>query len=263
MTPEVGSRAHSTTSSPAVGTKAPPPTPISTTVIAEAAAKLEPIEEDEADVLAKLADESKLGLSDSKFAHKLHYPVPEYTPGASTSCTQHAPARAEMPPGSTPKIKKEMVIDVRPKGYIEHVISEFQKKHVNNFKKDDGALTEKSNEQTSATASIAATKPVAPSNEKYNIPVKPIEKVSQDVKTAESKSSTDATTADTSPSDVHGPATGTAESEIVEENREYLTHFKSWGKPEARDKPGKWMTYLPPQLLMMVVSCSRSPCHAV
>jgi hypothetical protein len=144
-----------------------------------------------------------------------------------------------MPPSFTPKVKKEMVIDDPPKGYIEHVISQFQKKHINDFKKDDAALTEQIDQQTSEMASIAAAKPLAPSNDKYDTLIKPTEKVSQDVKTAESKSSKDAAASDMSPVKVQGAAVGTTESEIMEEDREYLTHFKSWGKPEARDKPGE------------------------
>jgi hypothetical protein len=100
-----------------------------------------------------------------------------------------------------------MVIADRPKSYMEDVVSQFQKKHISDFKQDDGALT----------VSIDAQKPLASSSDK----------VSQDVKTTESKTSV-----------ITDAAISTAKSEIVEEDREYLTHFKSWGKPEARDKPG-------------------------
>jgi hypothetical protein len=241
VTPEVRSRAHSTTSSPAVGTKAPPPTPVSTHVTAEAAAKLEPIEEDETDILAKLADESKLGLRDSKFAStsRLCYPV-EYRPGGLlTSYNQHTPGRAAITSNSTPKIKKDMVIDEPPKDYIEQVVSEFQKKHNDHLKRDESALAEHSDLHVPAI--VAAENPLASLKDKNEVDTpNPIEKVSQDVKTAESKS-TAADTAgnETSPSKAQEAALGTFESQIAEEDREYLTHFKSWGKPEARDKPGK------------------------
>jgi len=251
VTPEVRSRAHSTTSSPAIGTKAPPPTPVNTSVNAEGAPKLEPIEEDEADVLAKLVEESKFGLGDSKFASNggLRYPVAEYNPGQllSTSLNQKTPGHTEVTaPPSAPNIKEDMFKP--PRDYMDEVVCEFQKNHIDDFKNDDTALKEQAQppQQLPPTASTAASKESAPSTNDYETaitPIKPIEKVSQDVKTAESKSSKSKVNAEaeTSSSKATEAAISTAESMVGEEDedREHLTHFKSWGKPQARDKAGK------------------------
>jgi hypothetical protein len=248
VTPEVRSRAHSTTSSPAVGTKAPPSTPVNTSVNAEGVPKLEPIEEDETDVLAKLVEESTFGLSDSKFAfHRtLRYPVAEYKPSqlVSTSLNQKTPGRTEVTaPPSAPNIKKDMFKP--PRDYMDEVVCEFQKNHINNFKSDDIALKEQaqSPQQLPPHASTAASKGSAPSTNDHETaitPIQPIEKVSQDVKAAESKSSKSKTNAEVeaSPSKTTEAAISTKVGE-EEEDHEHLTYFRSWGKPQARDKPGK------------------------
>lgn len=250
VTPEVRSRAHSTASSPALGTKAPPPTPVNTAVNAERASKLEPIEEDEIDVLAKLTEESKLGLGDSKFAsHKgLRYPVAEYKPGQllSTSFNQKTPGRTGVAaPPSVPEIQKEVFNP--PKGYMDEAVCEFQK-DVNEFKKDDNALKEQAQSplQLPPYASTAASKESAPSTNDYEAaitPIQPIGKVSQDVKAVDSKSSKSPTNtgAETSPSKATEVPISMVASEVgeEEEGREHHTHFSSWGKPQARDRPGK------------------------
>lgn len=247
VTPEVRSRAHSTASSPAVGTKAPPSTPVNTSVNAERAPRLEPIEEDEIDVLAKLTEESKPGLGDSKFAsHKcLHYPVAEYRPGQllSTSFNQKTPEVAAPP--SVPKVKEEVFNP--PKDYKDEVC-ELQK-DVNEFEKDDNALKEQAQppQQLSPHANTAASKESASStnddHEATITPIQPVEKASQDVKTVNSKSSKSTTNAgaDTSPSKAMEAPISIAESEVgeEEEDREHLAHFSPWGKPQVRDKPGK------------------------
>jgi hypothetical protein len=269
VTPEIRSRAHSTTSSPAVGTKAPPPTPVNTHVTAEAAAKLEPIEEDETEILAKLAKESKLGLNDSRFASKggLHYPAVEYRPGGlpKTSCSQRNLGHAEIMSNSTSKIEKDMVIDEPPTGYIEQVVSEFQKKQNNHLKRDGGALAEHSDLRV--PTSVAAETPLTPSKDKYKVEKpNPIEKVSQDVKTAESKSiAVDAAGSDASRSKAQETALDTFELQTEEEDRQYLMHFKSWGKPEARDKPGKSANMAASTVVILTIPCSRSspPTYAV
>ena len=256
MTPEVRSRAHSTTSSPAVGTKAPPPTPISTAVTSEEAVKLEPIEEDETDILLKLADESKLGLGDSKFACKsgLRYPVGEFQPGtlSSTAHNQRTPGRTEFTTSTfTPKIKKDMTIENPPQDYIEGVVSQFQIAHMNDSKKDDEVAEEQDqpSNQIPAPTSMVVPKPVVASMTEYEAttPIKIVEKVSQDVNTGESKTPITSPVAakdETSPSKTQGAAISTVEQKTsdLEEDREHLIHFKSWGKPEARDKPGERCT---------------------
>ena len=236
MTPEVRSHAQSTISSPAVGTKAPPPTPVNTVATTEPATKLEPIEEDDmADALVKLAEESKLGLSDSKFAHTLRYPVAEYNPGVllSTSYNQRTPGRVETTSSFTAKIKKDVVIEGPGKGHMDKVVSDFQKKHDSDFRKDN---------EVSLVQPIPAENALAPSNVIYEatMPVKSLGKVSQDVETAENKSSTtEAAASNSSPGKVQENMSGTDDLEVVEEDREFLTHFKSWGKPEARHKAGE------------------------
>ena len=256
MTPEVRSRAHSTTSSPAVGIKAPPPTPISTAVTSEEAVKLEPIEEDETDILLKLVDESKLGLGDSKFACKsgLRYPVGEFQPGtlSSTAYSQRTPGRTEFTASTfTPRIKKDVAIDNPPQDYIEGVVSQFQIAHMNDFKKDDGPAKEQGQPsyQLPATASMVFPNPVVAFMTEYEAttPIKIVEKVSQDVNTGESKTSIASSVAakdEISPTKTQGAVVSTVERKTsgLEEDREHLTHFKSWGKPEARDKPGEQYT---------------------
>jgi hypothetical protein len=230
---------------------APPPTPVNISVNPEGAPKLEPIEEDETDVLVKLAEDSKLSLGDSKFAsHRgLRYPVAEYKPGQllSTSINQRTPDHTEvMAPPSTPKIQKDMFKP--PRDYMDEVVYEFQKKHINELKKDDNALKVQvqSPQQLPLHISAAASKESAPSIndcETAITPIKPIEKISQNVKTADSKSlkSTTNAEAETSPTKAMEAAISTAESKVdeEEEDREHLTHFRSWGKPQPRDKPGK------------------------
>ena len=196
-----------------------------------------------------LAEESKLGLGDSKFAAKsgLSYPVVEYKPGMMTSTSYHqrTPGHTEFTASTfPPKNKKDMVIDQPPKGYIDHVVSEFQKQHIDNFKKDYGALKEQdqAHNRDFVTANITTQKTLLPSNSGYEAvtPSKPVEKVSQDVNTAENKNSMTSSVAaevDSSSNNAQEAAIITAESKIadVEEDREYPKHFKSWGKPEARD----------------------------
>lgn len=231
VTPEGRSRAQSTTSSPAMGTKAPPPTPVNTLATAEPAGKLEPIDEDETDVLVKLVQDSKLGLSDSKFAHKLCHPVVEHMPGAGSSYKQCIPDSAEIPPSFTPKIQKDMVTEDPGKHYMDQVVCGLKKQQINDVKNDDGALM---------TQPAPAEQPLAPSKVTYDAaaPVKQLEDVSQDVKTAESKPSEEDAAKESSLTKALEAVVGTDDSEVVE-NREYLTQFKSWGKPEARDKPSK------------------------
>jgi len=212
---------------------------------------LEPIQEDDADVLAKLVEESKLGLGDSKFASHggLRYPVAEYKPGQllSTSLNQKTPGRTEVTAlPSAPNIKEDMFKP--PRDYMDEVVCEFQENHIDDFKNDDTAMKEQaqSPQQLPPQASTAASKESAPSTSGYEtaiMPIKPIEKVSQDAKTAESKSSKSKTDAEaeTSSSKATEAAISTAESMVgeEEEDREHLTHFRSWGKPRAREKAGK------------------------
>ena len=131
---------------------------------------------------------------------------------------------------------------------MDGVVCEFQKNHINDFKNDDTALKEQaqSSQQLPPHASTAASKESAPSTNDYETaitPIKPIEKAPQDVKTVESKSSKSKTNAEseTSSSKAIEAAISTAESMVgeEEEDREHLTHFRSWGKPQARDKAGK------------------------
>jgi hypothetical protein len=71
------------------------------------------------------------------------------------------------------------------------------------------------------------------------------------MKTADSAPSECTTNAEaeTNPSKVTDAASSMAESKIAEEeeDREHLTHFTSWGKPQARDTPGKqnWIRCYP------------------
>jgi hypothetical protein len=190
-------------------------------------------------------------LGDSKFAsHRgLRYPVAEYNPGQllSTSFNQETPGRTEVTaPPSAPNIKNDMFNP--PRDYMDEVVCEFQKNHTNGFKEDDNALKEQaqSPQQLPPHASTAASKELASSTNDYETaitPIQPIEKVSQDVKIADSKSSKSTTNAEaeTCPSKATEAASSTAESKVreEEEDREHLTHFRSWGKPQASDKAGK------------------------
>ena len=135
-----------------------------------------------------------------------------------------------------------------PRDYTDEVVCEFQKNHIDDFKNDDTALKEQTqpSQQLPPRASTAASKESAPftnDDEPAIMPIKPIEKVSQDVKTAESKSSKSKLNAEaeTSSSKATEATISTAESMVgeEEEDREHLTHFNSWGKPQARDKAGK------------------------
>lgn len=233
VTPEVRSRAHSTISSPAIGTKAPPPTPVCKDIAAEVAVKLDSIEEDETDVLAKLDEDSKLGLDDSKFALQstLRYPVAEYKPSLlSSSSYRHRTSDGAEIAASIfpPKIQNRMATDNPPKGCMERVVSQFQK--------DDVALEQQCHpqQQIPVTANSPAQTPLAPANseDEAATAVKPIKKVSQDVKTE----------ADMSLSKAQQGVARTEKPQSAgedEEDREYVTCFKSWGKPEVRDKPGE------------------------
>jgi hypothetical protein len=235
-----------------MGTKAPPPTPVNTVAPTEPAGKLEPIDDDETDVLVKLAQDSKLGLTDSKFAHKLCHPVAEHRPGVGSSYQQRIPSSAEIPPSFTPKIKKDMLIEDPGKDYMDQVVSDLKKKqHINDMKNEDGALK---------AQPAPADNPPTPSNVTYDTatPVKQLEKVSQDVKIAESKSSAEAAARDSSLTQAQEATADTDDSEIVED-RECLTQFKSWGKPDARDKPGKSIIWRPVELLIVLGSCSSPP----
>jgi hypothetical protein len=135
-----------------------------------------------------------------------------------------------------------------PRDYMGEVVCEFQKNHISDSKNDDTALKEQAQlpQQLPPHASTTASKEPASSTDDYETtitPIKPIGKVSQDIKTAESKSSKSKPNveAETSPSKAREAAVSTAESKIgeEEEDREHLTHFRSWGKPQAKDKPGK------------------------
>jgi hypothetical protein len=209
--------------------------------------------EDETGVLAKLVEELKFGLGDSKFAsHRgLRYPVAEYKPGQllSTSLNQKTPGRTEVTaPPSAPNVEKDMFKP--PRDYMGEVVCESQKNHINDFKNDNTVLKEQVQlpQQLPPHASTAASRESAPSTNDYETaitPIKPIEKVSQDAKTADSKSSKSKPNAEaeTSPSKATEAAISTAEPKVgeeeEEEDREHLTHFRSWGKPQAKDKPGK------------------------
>jgi hypothetical protein len=130
---------------------------------------------------------------------------------------------------------------------MDGVVCEFQE-DINEFKKDDHALKEQaqSPQQLPLDASTAAQKGSARSTNDHETaiaPIQPIKKVSQDAKTADSKSPKSTTNAgvETSPSQATESTISMAESKVDEEEEdgEYLTYFRSWGKPQAKDKPGK------------------------
>jgi hypothetical protein len=200
------------------------------------AGKLEPIDEDETDVLVKLVQDSKLGLSDSKFADKLCHPVAEHRPGDSGSYKQHTPDNAEIPPSFAPKMKKDVGIEDPGKDYMDQVVSGLKKKQqqqqrIRDIKNEDGVLTAGLHPVGQPPELSKATYDAA-------TPVKQLGKVSPDVKTAGREFSVKAAAGESSSIQAQEAGLGTDDPEIVE-NREYLTQFKSWGKPEARDKPGK------------------------
>jgi hypothetical protein len=185
-------------------------------------------------------------LGDSKFAsHKgLRYPVAEYNPGQLLSTSFNQKTAEVAAPSSTPKIQKEVFNP--PKDCMDEVC-EFQK-DVNEFKKDDNALKghAQSSQQLPPHANTTTSEELAPSTNNYGAaitPVQPIERVSQDGKNVDSKSSKSTTIAgaEASPSKAMESPISTAESKVgeEEEDRGHLTHFSSWGKPQARDKSGK------------------------
>ncbi len=141
-TPGVRSRAPSVVSSPAAGTRAPPPTPAAHALTTQTATTLEAIEEDHTDVLAQLADQSDLRLKDSKYALKvaLHYPVAEFkaaTLPLSLFNQNRSPERSRLSSSTiTPKIKKDLPIADVPRGYVDDVVSKFRRAHLHDSKKE-------------------------------------------------------------------------------------------------------------------------------
>jgi hypothetical protein len=204
------------------------------------AGKLEPIDEDETDVLVKLVQDSRLGLSDSKFAHKHCRPVAEHRPGNSSSYKQHTPDRTETPPSFAPKMKKDIGIEDPGKDYMDQVVSGLKKKqqpqqHIQDIKNENGVLTGELHRVGQSPELSKATYDAA-------TPVKYLEKVSLDMKTEDREFSVTAAAEESSSIQAQEAGLGTDDPEIVE-NRECLTQFKSWGKPEVRDKPGKSMIW--------------------
>ena len=144
-TPPVNSRVQSLTSSPAQGTKAPPPTPATHAVVAEMATSLEPIEEDETDILAQLADASNLSLRDSRFAHKKGtlFHGPSYKAATLPRTTYNQPKLPTQTlfgpstPKTSPNLEKAVVSPERNKEWMDSVLSNFRDAHANDLKKDD------------------------------------------------------------------------------------------------------------------------------
>lgn len=282
--------------SPAVGLRAPPPTPAAHTLSAEVAVFLEPIIEDRTDALLQLAEKSDLRLKDSKYATRggLRYPVAEFRKLSTLTTLQRQDQPANHVAASsngTPKIRKETTVPAVPDAWMDDIVSDFRGAHIhdvkgNGLKKYEGQshvtrtpsatnfpadLEYLSDARNAGTVDdgirpadfIESKDPHSVQNNeekaiKNTLPDNPAEeKVSQDLeKSGDSPSSLNATfrtsqkaTAIASPQiEMSSPIKASSKvteliksnsADEIEEDRENLTHFKSWGKAPARDRPGR------------------------
>jgi hypothetical protein len=137
-------------------------------------------------------------------------------------------------------MKKDMDIEDPGKDYMDQVVSGLKKKqqqHIHDIKNENGVLTGEWHRVGQSPELSKATYDAA-------TPVKHLEKVSLDTKTTEREFSVKAAAEESSSIEAQDAGLGKVDPDIVE-NREFLTQFKSWGKPEARDKPGKLMIWRP------------------
>jgi hypothetical protein len=244
---EPNSRSQSITASPAQhGIKAPPSTPATGAVASNpTVGTLEPIDEDGSDILRTIANSSNLNLSDSKHAQKNYrggrVGVP--TTKFATMPARHGPTQyfsnpfeplAEAEPMTSPE-KRENENSVTK--YQDDVIAKFLKEktpevesHVDAPRRDDAHQPSAAGERGSGTEPF----PVLEELDVLSSTAGSNNKVTQSTvdtpETVRTATSNPAMTVTAASED--GKGGGATEKE----DREHMTHFKSWGTPTPRDR---------------------------
>lgn len=207
----------------------------------------EPAEEDGSDILRTLAEASNLNLSDSKYASKnyagrrtvstntKYATMPTRCPPVMSFSNSFAPLNEDVGDESPSKMKEH---GKQVSRYQDEVIAKFLE---NNLPEDSHRGT--TGVSTLGDNLLAADQKPEPQTESFAVAdtdVDPIIQASTDKvtqSTVETPQGVKITSTNPTMIVTVAPDNGKDWDVGTEEDREHLTHFKSWGTPEPRNRP--------------------------